>query len=216
MSLGRLFCLPLLVVLSACASFKPGPVPSVVHSSYPAVAPQSVEFDLQLTVAEPQLLALWQDNRVLLRTAEGELGALQGVVWADQTGALLQTSLIEAMQSRSGLRAISRAGDGSRNDWLLLSAVPRFELDYRQSPGQAALRWDLRLLEVASGRVLARTTLDAEQALPTAGEVGSAERSRAHAMALLDLLHAQAGRAADWLRAQAGQRQAPVQDGFEG
>lgn len=219
MIIARLLFLPILLLLGGCVSLRAGPVPSVVHSTW---APSDAEvpavaFDLQLGVAEPQVLSLWQSNRVLLRTVDGELGVLQGVVLADETAQVVQASLIEAMQSRSGLRGVGRPGDGSRNEWLLLSELPRFELDYRASPGRAVVELDLRVLDVSSGRVLASTRLNAEQALPDSEALGSPERSRAHARTLLDLLQQQASRAADWLHGLAKRRNhAAPQDGFEG
>ncbi|MBD8525443.1 ABC-type transport auxiliary lipoprotein family protein [Pseudomarimonas arenosa] len=208
----------LLALCSGCASLKPGPLPIVVHSAYAIdQVGRAAEFDLQLTVAEPQMLSVWQDNRVLLRTPEGELGALQGVVLADQTSALVQTRLIEALQARAGLRGVGRPGDGSRSDWLLLSSLSRFELDYGDAGGRAAIRLDLRLLDAASGRVLAVHTLNAARDLEQVGDPGSAQRGQAHAVTLLALLNDQSEQAAVWLRAEAVKRRvSAAKDGFEG
>ena len=219
MIIARLLCLPVLLLLSGCVSLSAGPLPAVVHStqvSSEATGP-AVAFDLQLGVAEPQLLSLWQSNRVLLRTVDDELGVLQGVVLADETAQVVQTSLIEALQAQAGLRGVGRPGDGSRNEWLLLSDLPRFELDYRSAPGTAVIELNLRVLETSSGRVLASTRLSAEHNLPDIGTVGSAERSRAHARELIALLQQQTLRAAEWLHGLAERCGAAApQDGFEG
>ena len=205
-----------LVLLSACASLKPGPLPSVVHRLPTTIASAPAPVNLQLSVAEPQLLALWQNNRVLLRTETGELGALQGVVWADETGALLQDSLIDALRLGAGLHGVGRPGDGMRNDWLLLSSVSRFELDYRAQPARAEMVWDLRLLDAASGRELASIRLQGGAQLDDVAEPGSAARARGHASRLLEVMQQQAERAAGWVAAlAAGQGAALPSDGFE-
>lgn len=217
MKLSRLLIPIALVLLSACASLRPGPLPSVVHRLPPMIdaAPSKDVVNLQLSVAEPQLLALWQSNRVLLRTEEGELGALQGVVLADETGALLQDSLIEALRLGGGLHGVGRPGDGLRNDWLLLSSVSRFELDYRAQPARAEMIWDLRLLDAASGRELASTRLQGGAQLDDIAEPGSAARARGHASRLLEVMQQQAERAASWVQGLAAQQSAPPSDGFE-
>lgn len=218
--LYRLVLLLLCSPLAACLSL-PKSNPPVVLSPLPIAAePVESSLPLQVAVSEPQALAIWQGDQILVRTGSGSLGILAGVRWSDDNAYLIQHTLIDALRARGGLAGVGRPADGSRADWLLLSQIERFELDYASAPASAELDLSLRVVDIGSGRNLALQRFSGSAALPATAEPGSLARSEAHAAVLLDLLHEQSLAAADWLRAQAEakaavDRPAALTDGFE-
>lgn len=106
----------------------------------------------QLIVAEPGTVQAFEGERIVAKDQAGTVSLIGGGQWADRLPRLVQTRLIQTLESASRTRAVGRPGDGITGDNQLNTEIRAFNFDART--GEAVVEISAKLVDIKSGRVL--------------------------------------------------------------
>ncbi|GIX35896.1 MAG: hypothetical protein KatS3mg126_1675 [Lysobacteraceae bacterium] len=166
-----LVCLGVLL-LGGCVLGRGPEAQRIAVADTPSAAVQDgPQLAFQLEIGEPEVLALLDDARILVRDPEGRYARLAGARLPDRAPRWLQTVLLDAV-ARWPFAAVTLPGSGVRSDLRLQTYLQELQLDYRGRP-EARVALHAMLVEGRTGRVLAR------QAFAQAGDVGGQGRAAA-------------------------------------
>lgn len=115
----------------------------------------------QLIVYEPVALAVYDSDRLVVKSAKDGLAYLPGVQWADRLPRLVQTRLIQSFENASRFKSVGRPGDQITATMVLNSEIRSFEIE--EQTRQAVIEISVKTIAQGSGRIeraqLFRTTL---------------------------------------------------------
>jgi cholesterol transport system auxiliary component len=132
--------LPLILgLLAACSSILPAPppAPDLYQLSPVALKPQAKPIAAQIVVDVPLASRGLDTDRIVVRNNPYEVKYLAGVRWSDRAPLLVQSALIQGLESAGAFTGVGRPEDGIRSSYALMS--------------------DLRAFDVLSGGVAGRT-----------------------------------------------------------
>jgi cholesterol transport system auxiliary component len=214
------FCKPLAVfaaalltlTLPAC-SILPKPAAMATYK-LPDHRPAGTGKELQprdtlgaLRIHAPESSRILDSDRVIIASADGRLSAWKGLRWSDPAPILLRDRLAEAFL-RDGRMLVSVDADSSTWDLELIGALRAFQFEQRETGPVAVVRFDARLVDRTSLRIVANRRFDVVR------EVGSKQQTDV-VSALGSASDTLAGQVIDWVVrssvAEARQTQAPVE-----
>ena len=95
--------------------------------------------DWQLVVPRPVGPALVDSARITVRPAPGELQVYKAAAWTQPPPDLVQDAVVHAFEDSGRIGGVARRGDGINAEYTLLLDVRRFDSDYAEPGGPAAV-----------------------------------------------------------------------------
>lgn len=183
-----LFCLSLSILLVAC-SVLPEPTPVALYRLPPSGQPPAAEVRkgtqlAALRLARPATTDTLGGNRLLVLTADHRYQAYPRARWAAPMPLLWRDWLLDAFWRDGRVARLSSDGDGLQAGLELGGVLRTLNVEMREGGPVAVIRYDARLVDSGSRRILASRRFEAQA--PMAGP------AEAEAVAAL-------GRAADRL-----------------
>jgi cholesterol transport system auxiliary component len=103
-----------------------------------------------IIVAEPTTISALDSERIVVRSAQGEIAYLPRAQWADRLPRLVQARLIQSFEN-AGRATVGRPGDRLAGASQLLVDIRSFEV--REASRDAVVEVAAKLVGSASGRV---------------------------------------------------------------
>lgn len=127
----------------------------------------------QLSIPRPAGAALVDSARIAVRPSPGELQVYKTAAWTQPAPDLVHDAVLHAFEDSGRIGGVARRGEGINADYQLLLDVRRFDSDYAEPGGPAAVvEVGAKLLADDSDRVVANRVF--RHAVPaTATDVGS-------------------------------------------
>jgi len=144
----RLFLVVVFFGLAGCASGPPATYELFMESRAGALKLPSTS----LVVAEPRSSRALDTERMIVKEADGSISFVQGAQWSDRVPAMVQTSLIKAIEANG--YSVSREGSGALADHLLTSEITAFHL-VPGSPIKIELALTMHLINAREGKLIA-------------------------------------------------------------
>lgn len=141
----------------------------------------------QLIIMQPVATAPYTSERLVVTTSPGAVAYLKGAQWSDNLPVLLQTRILQTFENSRLLRAVGRPGEKMVAALSLNSEIRRFDVDVKA--GQAVIELSVKLINDASGRVVATRIFDASvPATSTRGPAAAAALDQALGRLLRELV----------------------------
>ena len=161
-------------VLAGCLSVLPDPAPTYRVLDAGAVAPaQGAGLDRVLAVTPPQGKRLVLDEGIVWRAGD-EAAYVKGSQWAGRAQDLLLALMIETATRQQRFRAVVRAGE-ARADAELRWDLLDFEIVAADGGQSAHFRADVKLVDMASRRVIAADIVAVETPLASRSASAASE-----------------------------------------
>ncbi len=160
-------------VLAGCSSLldvKRQPFTIYSPQLEPAAATRMAAVDWQLVVETPLASDTLDTARMLVMPSPGVLEVFPGARWSDPAPALLRSLVVEGFEHSGRIAGVGSAASGMRADYALAIELRDLQLEIPQGP-RAVVRFQARLLDYTSNRVLAARGFEARQ--PAAGTEAS-------------------------------------------
>ena len=93
----------------------------------------------QLVVPRPAASALVDSLRIAVRPSPGALEVYKGAAWTQPTPDLVHDAVVHAFEDSGRIGGVARRGEGINADYQLLLDVRRFDSDYAEPDGPAAV-----------------------------------------------------------------------------
>lgn len=167
---SRLSVLPLTLLLASCSSLlNVQRTPFTTYSPRYAPAAENVgpRVDWQLAVDTPSSSSMLDSVRMLASPLPGELEVFPKARWRDPAPALLRSLIIEGFERSGRIVGVGSATAGLGADYALAVELRDFQLEVRDGTPRAAVRFQARLFDYASNRVVATRAF--AQEVPAAG-----------------------------------------------
>ena len=87
--------------------------------------------DAQLIIAEPTALAMFENDKILVRGEGSDPPSVENAQWPDITSKLVQARMVESFENAQMPRVMARVPDTTRADFQLMLDVRRFEIATR-------------------------------------------------------------------------------------
>lgn len=112
-----------------------------------------------LTIAPPSAARMLDSTRIVVRPSPGELQVYRGARWSQPATAMLEESILRALEDSGRIKSVARATAGIHADRKLVLDIRRFEADYagNSTPG-AVIEVNAKLLGVLDQHVIATRT----------------------------------------------------------
>ena len=179
---------------TAISLFAPDPRIQV-DPSWPTV-------DWQLVVPRPVGPALVDSARISVRPAPGELQVYKAAAWTQPAPDIVQDVVVHAFEDSGRIGGVARRGEGINAEYTLLLDVRRFDSDYAEPGGPAAVvEIGAKLLADDDDRVVANRVF---RASVPAGGTDVANVARAFEQALGEATRGIVG----WTLAEGGRNEA--------
>lgn len=123
--------------------------------------------DWQLIVETPLASDTLETARMLVMPTPGVLEVFPGARWSDPTPALLRSLVVRGFEDSGRIVGVGGGASGLRGDYALAIDLRDFQIEYRGGAAAAAIRFQARLLDYTSNRVLASRAFEAQA--PAAG-----------------------------------------------
>lgn len=156
--------LPLL--LGACSSLL-----DVQRTPFTIYAPQytaersaGAPVEWQLVVDTPLASDTLATARILVMPSPGVLEVLPGARWSDTAPSMLRDLVVRGFQASGRIVGVGSAVSGLRADYSLAIDLHDFQLEIVDGTARAVVRFQARLLDYTSNRVLAARAFTAEEA----------------------------------------------------
>jgi len=146
-----------LALLAGC-SILPEKVPISLHAPDPRIQPDPAwpSVDWQLVVPRPSASGLVDSARIAVRPTPGELQVYKGAIWSQPAPDLVHDAVVHAFEDSARIGGVARNGAGINSDFKLLLDVRRFDSDYAEAGGPAAVvEIGAKLLADDANRVVA-------------------------------------------------------------
>lgn len=160
------------LALGGCALLSSPPTPDTFDLSAPDLVSKRAASRGILVVQEPTAIQVVDSQRMVARSAGGEVSYVPDAQWSDRLPALFQARLIESFENAGRLGAVARPGDSVTADYQLLTDLRTFEIDARTSPPQARVEVAVRIISNEGGRIVAGHIFSASA--PAQGVTGPA------------------------------------------
>lgn len=130
----------LAVVLAGC-SILPEKTQVSLYAPDPRIQadPAWPTVDWQLVVPRPVGAALVDSARITVRPAPGELQVYKAAAWTQPALDIVQDAVVHGFEDSGRIGGVARRGEGINADYQLLLDVRRFESDYAEPGGPAAV-----------------------------------------------------------------------------
>ena len=152
-------------LLAGCAGSAPALDTHVL--SAPPVAPSPRRGKVQILVAEPKALKLFDTENIVVRTGATSIEYLGGAQWGDRLPKTVQTALGEALQDAGFAGGVGVPGQGLAIDYQLLVEIRDFSVSV-SGTDSATVALYVQLLNDRSGNVIARDAFSANVAAGSA------------------------------------------------
>jgi cholesterol transport system auxiliary component len=166
-------CLLAAVLCSSCGSLlsvqrTPFTVYSPQYRATPATgATAPAPVDWQLAIDTPLASDTLDSARIAVMPTPGVLEVFPAARWREPAPALLRGLVVQGFESSGRILGVGSSASGLRADYSLAISLRDFQLEIRDGKAQAAIRFQARLLDYTSNRVLAAHAFSAES--PAAG-----------------------------------------------
>ncbi len=139
----------LVISLAACSG---GPAPQTYDLSplNGTVAGRSAGSG-QIVIYEPNVIALYDSERIVIRGASQGFTYLPGAQWADRLPKLVQSRLIQSFENSSRYKSVGRPGDHISASALLTTDIRAFQID--EQTREAVVEISAKLVGQGSGRI---------------------------------------------------------------
>lgn len=157
-ALRRFLPLALVAAATAGCSILPEKTDISLFAPDPRVQadPAWPSVDWQLVVPRPAGAALVDSARIAVRPAPGELQVYKAAAWTQPAPDLVHDAVLHAFEDSGRIGGVARRGEGLNADFQLLLDVRRFDSDYAEPGGPAAVvEIGAKLLADDSDRVVA-------------------------------------------------------------
>ncbi|MET0225166.1 MAG: ABC-type transport auxiliary lipoprotein family protein [Dokdonella sp.] len=157
-SIRRLLILSPLLLAGCSSLLNVQRTPYTVYSPHytaPAPAANAARVAWQLVVDTPTASDTLDTSRMLAAPTPGVLEVFPGARWRDPAPALLRSLIVEGFEQSGRIVGVGNAASGVRADFSLAIELRDFQLDIRAGVPHASVRFQARLLDFSSGRVLA-------------------------------------------------------------
>lgn len=108
--------------------------PRIIDLPAPTVSGAAPKATGILQVAEPTALSFFDNERVVVREANGDSSALENTQWPDLLSKVIQTRVLQSFENAGVLNAIGRPPEGVQPDLVLQLEVRSFNLVAGTSP----------------------------------------------------------------------------------
>lgn len=148
----------LLLAVSGCSSLLPARAPA---SDLYQLSPLSLSersgrpIAGQIVVEVPLAARGIDTDRIVVRSGANEIRYLAGARWTDRAPKLVQTALVQGLESAHGFTGVGRPGDGLRGTYALLSELRSFEVVSAGQGTTIEVVLAVRLVRAPGGDVLA-------------------------------------------------------------
>jgi len=164
--LSRLALLVGLSFLSGCSSILParGPAPDVFRlSTINLPAREGKPLQAQLVVDVPIAMGGLNTDRVVIHENSYELTYMAGTRWTDQVPRLVQSALVQALESTNAFAGVGRQEEGIRRNFDLVSDLRAFDVNTQgMSHPHIVVTLAAKLLRAPIGEVLASKLFKAD------------------------------------------------------
>lgn len=132
--------LGLVAALAAC-SILPEKTEVALFAPDPRITadPSWPTVDWQLVVPRPVGAALVDSPRIAVRPGPAELQVYKAAAWTQPALDLVQDAIVHGFEDSGRIGGVARRGEGINADYQLLLDVRRFESDYAETGGPAAV-----------------------------------------------------------------------------
>ena len=161
------------LVLAGCAALPGGgPAPLDTYDLTASAPPASGarRGRTQVLVAEPSALKVLDGENIVIRPRAGSVEFLGGAQWADRLPRIVQSRLVEALQSTGRLGGVGKPGEGLAIDYQIVTEIRAFEIRV-DGRSRAEVRLYVKLLNDRNGVV--RASRDFEATSPVASGSGN-------------------------------------------
>ena len=116
------------LALSGCAALPGGGTPALdtVTLTSVSAAPKARHGRVQVLVAEPKALKIFDSQNIVVATSPTALEYLGGVQWADRLPSLVQAKLAESLQNAGVAGGVGLPGQGLAIDYQLITEIRDF------------------------------------------------------------------------------------------
>jgi cholesterol transport system auxiliary component len=161
--------LALALPLTACSSFfNVQRTPFTVYSPhYTATSAAGAQVSWQLIVETPLASNTLDTARIVVMPTPGVLEVFPGARWSDTAPSLLRNLVVQGFEQSGRIIGVGSAASGMRADYALAIELRDFQLEVNGGAAHAAIRFQARLLDYTSNRVLASRAFAVEA--PAAG-----------------------------------------------
>jgi cholesterol transport system auxiliary component len=189
----RLAVLLFLPVLAGCISLLPEPPPAgTIYSLRAGAVERSAgpRKDVVVGIAEPLAPRSVAGGDIVWRRG-AEIAFMEAAAWDGAAPDLLQDMLVEIMDRRGGVRAVTRMGGGVRTDASVQWDVLAFEVVEGEGPLEARISIVARLVDLRTRAIVSTERFEARAPISQrSGRAAAAALERAASDALLKV--------ADW------------------
>jgi len=113
----------------------------------------------QLMLNTPQASRMIDSSRILVQPTPGELQVYRGASWAKPPPAMLEDTLLRALEDSGRIPAVARQGTGILADYKLVLELRRFEADYAgHAVPAAAIEFNAKLIHTRDQSIVASRT----------------------------------------------------------
>lgn len=168
-----MLALPLL--LGACSSLlNVQRTPFTIYSpQYTAESSAGAPVDWQLVVETPLASDTLATARILVMPSPGVIEVFPGARWSDPAPSLLRDLAVRGFEASGRIVGVGSAVSGLRADYSLAIDLHAFQIEIVDGAPRAAVRFQARLLDYTSNRVLAARSFSAEEAASGADARGA-------------------------------------------
>lgn len=160
-----LTALALPLLLGACSSLlNVQRTPFTIYSpQYAGSRTEGAAVPWQLVVETPLASDTLATSRMLVMPSPGVIEVFPGARWSDTAPALLRDLAVRGFEDSGRIVGVGSAVSGLRADYSLALDLRAFQLEIADGAPRAAVRFQARLLDYTSNRVLAARAFVAEE-----------------------------------------------------
>lgn len=152
------------LMLSACSILPPAEPQDVYRlppSSVTTSQGESVNFALRLS--RPAVDDLLARKRIVVVPEGNRLSVYQGASWNSPTPQLWRDHILEAFRNDGRIARLSRAEERLQAEVCLGGSLRAFQVEYREGTPEVIIRFEARLVDTASRRILASRRFPCEK-----------------------------------------------------
>ncbi len=164
------------VLLSACGALGGPRTPFATYAPRITAIPASTEAPArwQLLVDTPRASDALDSPRIAVMPRPGVLEVYPAARWSDSTPHMLRSLVVRAFDDSRRISGTSGATTGLNADFSLALDLRDFQVEIDGSGAHAAIRFNAKLVDRTSNRILATQAFAASADVAAAEDVGSA------------------------------------------
>lgn len=128
----------------------------------PETATAGPRVDWQLVVETPQASDTLNTARIVVMPSPGVIEVYPGARWSDPAPTLLRNLVVQGFEQSGRIVGVGGATTGISADYALAIDLHAFQAEIRDDGAHAAIRFQARLLDYRSSRVLATRAFAAD------------------------------------------------------